>query len=103
MKLRFGYVLSVSISGAVLLMSAPWVGAPVASATNCPGGTTLDPKTGICWSQNSPSNSLGGSGNIPCLPGRIGLCMGALQNTPAPGAALKPVHPGGPAPRSWPK
>ncbi len=75
--------------------------APSATAGNCPGGQILDPRTGICWSQNSPSNSFGGSGNIPCLPGRLGLCLGALQNTPIPGAALQPQAPAG-ANRVWP-
>ena len=75
--------------------------APSATAANCPGGQILDPRTGICWSQNSPSNSYGGSGNIPCLPGRLGLCLGARQNTPIPGAALQPQAPAG-ANRVWP-
>ena len=82
-----------------LLVSAALVAAPTATSANCPGGSILDPTTGICWSQNNPSNSYGGSGNIPCLPGRLGLCLGALQNTPIPGAALKPQPPAGPAPR----
>ena len=75
--------------------------APSATAANCPGGQVLDPRTGICWSENNPSNSYGGSGNIPCLPGRLGLCLGALQNTPIPGAALQPQAPAG-ANRVWP-
>ncbi|MFN8044012.1 MAG: hypothetical protein U0S13_11825 [Mycobacterium sp.] len=75
--------------------------APTATAATCPGGQILDPTTGICWSQNNPSNSYGGSGNIPCLPGRLGLCLGALQNTPIPGAALQPQAPAG-ANRVWP-
>ena len=75
--------------------------APSPTAANCPGGQILDPRTGICWSENNPSNSYGGSGNIPCLPGRLGLCLGALQNTPIPGAALQPQAPAG-ANRVWP-
>ncbi|AQT79789.1 hypothetical protein B1R94_11705 [Mycolicibacterium litorale] len=87
---RSSSLLAAAIcTGAVLL--SPVLGAPTGSAATCPGGTILDPTTGTCWSQNAPSNSYGGSGNIPCLPGRIGLCLGALQNTPIPGAALKPV------------
>ncbi|MGV0780225.1 hypothetical protein [Mycolicibacterium peregrinum] len=87
-----------------MLASAVLAAAPSATSAPCPGGSTLDPTTGICWSENSPSNSLGGSGNIPCLPGRLGLCLGALQNTPVPGAALQTTHPAaGPAPRSGPK
>lgn len=75
----------------------------VRTSAPCPGGSTLDPTTGICWSENSPSDSLGGSGNIPCLPGRLGLCLGALQNIPVPGSALQTTYPpAGPAPRSGP-
>ncbi len=87
-----------------MLASAFLGAAPPATAAPCPGGSTLDPTTGVCWSENSPSNSLGGSGNIPCLPGRVGLCLGALQNTPIPGSALRTSYPpAGPAPRSGPK
>ncbi len=69
-----------------------------ADAAPCSGGQWQDPITGVCWSQNSPSNSYGGSGNIPCLPGRLGLCMGALQNTPVPGATLPGANRNG----TWP-
>lgn len=87
-----------------MLASVVLATAPGATSAPCPGGSTLDPTTGICWSENSPSNSLGGSGNIPCLPGRLGLCLGALQNTPVPGSALQTTYPpAGPAPRSGPK
>ncbi|AIY47153.1 hypothetical protein [Mycolicibacterium fortuitum] len=87
-----------------MLAAAVLASAPAATSAPCPGGSTLDPTTGICWSENSPSNSLGGSGNIPCLPGRLGLCLGALQNTPVPGSALQTTYPpAGPAPRSGPK
>ena len=64
------------------LAAGAMTAAPTARSAMCPGGTVLDPITGVCWSQNNPSNSWGGSGNIPCLPGRLGLCLGALQNTP---------------------
>ncbi len=95
--------LFVAFVGTWMLAPAALMAAPSASSANCPGGQIADPITGLCWSQNAPSNSYGGSGNIPCLPGRLGLCLGALQNTPIPGAALKPQPPAGPAPRtSWP-
>ena len=94
------------LCGVALASGTALIEAPTAAAA-CPGGTILDPRTGVCWSQVSPSNSYGGSGNIPCLPGRLGLCLGALQNNPVPGAALRPQAPAGPAPRSggrgtWP-
>lgn len=92
-------VLTV-LCGVALASGTALIEAPMAAA--CAGGTVLDPRTGICWSQVNPSNSWGGSGNIPCLPGRLGLCLGALQNTPIPGAALRPQPPAGPAPRSGP-
>jgi hypothetical protein len=90
------------VCGAALASGTAVIQAPPAAAA-CPGGTILDPRTGICWSQVNPSNSYGGSGNIPCLPGRLGLCLGALQNTPIPGAALQPQPGAGPAPRSGPR
>ncbi len=100
---RSSNLLAAAICSGLVLLSAPVLSAPIASSATCPGGSILDPTTGTCWSQNAPSNSYGGSGNIPCLPGRVGLCLGALQNTPIPGAALKPAPPPGPAPRSsWP-
>lgn len=80
------------------LLAAPLIVGSAANGASCPGGQWSDPITGVCWSQNSPSNSYGGSGNIPCLPGRLGLCLSALQNTPVPGATLPGPNPNG----SWP-
>ena len=79
------------------LVSAPMIASPADAAT-CPGGQWEDPITGVCWSQNSPSRSYGGSGNIACMPGRLGLCLGALQNTPVPGATLPGANRNG----TWP-
>jgi hypothetical protein len=90
-------LLAAAALGGALVVT-PMVTATPADAASCPGGQWQDPLTGVCWSQNSPSNSYGGSGNIPCLPGRLGLCMSALQNTPIPGATL----PGPNANGSWP-
>lgn len=95
-------VLPVLLCGATLAASA-LMALPTAASAPCPGGSVLDPTTGICWSENNPSNTLGHSGNIPCLPGRLGLCLGALQNTPQPGSALHTQPPAGPAPRTGPK
>ena len=100
-RIRAAKALLSSLSG-VVLASAALIAAPQAASEFCPGGTIGDPITGVCWSQNNPSNSWGGSGNIPCLPGRLGLCLSALQNTPVPGAALRPMPPAGPAPRVGP-
>jgi hypothetical protein len=90
-----GLMLATTFGG--LLMATQIVTAPPAQAA-CGGGQWQDPITGVCWSQNNPSNSYGGSGNIPCMPGRLGLCLGALQNTPIPGATLPGANRNG----SWP-
>jgi hypothetical protein len=40
----------------------------------------------MCWSQNGQGQAYGGPGDGPCLPGRLGNCIGTLQNvSPAPG------------------
>jgi len=90
-------LLAAAALGGALIWT-PAISASPAGAAPCSGGQWQDPITGVCWSQNSPSNSYGGSGNIPCLPGRLGLCMAALQNTPVPGATL----PGANANGTWP-
>lgn len=90
-------LLAAATLGAGLL-GVPMMGAVPAGAAPCAGGQWADPVTGVCWSQNNPTNSYGGSGNIPCMPGRLGLCLSALQNTPIPGATLPGPNRNG----SWP-
>lgn len=83
------------------LISSPLVTAPPAHAA-CTAGQVADPITGVCWSQASTTLGISGTGGT-CLPGRLGLCLGALQNSQIPGAALRPMPSAGPAPRaSWP-
>lgn len=91
-------LLAAACSGAVLYGPA----APTASAAPCAGGTIPDPKTGICWSQSQGNIVISGTGGT-CLPGRLGLCLGALQNSQIPGATL-PINTGGATsrPGSWP-
>ncbi|MBU9765571.1 hypothetical protein FR943_17170 [Mycobacterium sp. TNTM28] len=101
-RTRAPELLLATLCSAVLA-SAVVTAAPSAHSAPCPGGAVLDPITGVCWSQNDPTNTLGRSGNNSCMPGRLGLCLGALQNTPTPGSALKTQPPAGPAPRSGPK
>ena len=101
-RTRTAKLLLSSLCGAALV-SAAMTAAPQSASGVCPGGSDADPITGVCWSQNNPSNSWGGSGNISCFPGRLGLCLGALQNTPIPGAALREMPAAGPAPRSGPR
>lgn len=100
MKIRFrirGLLMASACAG--MFVAVPLVGAPSAFAA-CPGGQVQDPITGLCWTSNSPGM---GSSYGTCLPGRLGLCLGALQNQPVPGAALSTAPPAGPAPRtSWP-
>lgn len=101
-RTRTPALLLATLCSAVLAWAVVTV-APMATSAPCPGASILDPTTGVCWSQNNPSNSKGGSGNIPCLPGRLGLCLGALQNTPIPGTALQTHPPAGAAPRTGPR
>jgi len=69
------------------LLYSPPAPAPAASAANCPGGSISDPITGVCWSQSKGSIGITGTGGT-CLPGRLGLCMAALQNSQIPGATI---------------
>lgn len=93
-------VLAAVCGGAVLV--APMMAASPASAAPCPGGTIADPVTGVCWSQYQGSVGITGTGGV-CLPGRLGLCMAALQNSQMPGANLPDNAPAGPnRVSSWP-
>jgi hypothetical protein len=83
------------------LLSAPIVTAPSAFAAPCPAGTIADPVTGVCWSQSQGSIGITGTGGV-CLPGRLGLCLGALQNSQMPGANLPTNTTAGPNRTSWP-
>lgn len=86
-------LLAAVCSGALLYGPA----APSASAAPCAGGFISDPVTGVCWSQSKGSIGISGTGGT-CLPGRLGLCMGALANSQLPGANL----PDNPNYSSWP-
>lgn len=93
-------LFAAAVLGAALV-SAPVIGAPSAGAMNCPAGTVLDGRTGICWQQGQGITGLTGTGGM-CLPGRIGLCLGALQNSQLPGANLPTNTSAGPNRTSWP-
>jgi hypothetical protein len=82
-------------------VSAPIIGAPLSLAAPCPGGNIADPITGVCWSQSQGSIGITGTGGV-CLPGRLGLCLGALQNSQIPGATLPTNTTAGPNRTSWP-
>lgn len=94
--------LLVAAACAAGLLSSPLVSAPSAHAA-CTGNQMSDPVTGVCWSPSQFGSGISGTGGT-CLPGRLGLCLGALQNSQVPGANLSPQPPAGPAPRpgSWP-
>lgn len=62
-----------------LLMAAHLLAAPPARA--CPPGQLEDTVTGMCWSQNGQGQAYGGPGDGPCLPGRLGNCIGTLQKS----------------------
>lgn len=46
-----------------------------------------DPNSGNCWQMTDKGSPTVGGG--PCLPGRVGTCLGYLHNNPyAPGDTL---------------
>jgi len=103
MRIRFrASMLLLAVICGGLILSAPSMAAPPVSV--CPGGKVVDPVTGVCWSVKPVPYDPGSSSLRRCLPGRLGLCLGALQNNPIPpGVMLHPAPPAGPAPRtSWP-
>ncbi|MEI7914028.1 MAG: hypothetical protein WCH82_04715 [Mycobacteriaceae bacterium] len=90
-------LLLATVCGAAILYGPAAPTAPIASAAPCAGGFISDPVTGVCWSQSKGSIGISGTGGT-CLPGRLGLCLGALQNSQIPGANL----PTNPNYNSWP-
>ena len=72
------WLVAVTVGG--VLTSAQLVTAP--RAQGCPAGQVEDSVTRMCWSQSGQ----GGSG--PCLPGRLGSCLGTLEKS-APAAGAK--------------
>lgn len=73
-------LLAVTVGG--LLMSTQLVTAP--PAHGCLAGQVEDPVTRMCWSQSGQGETYGGVDG-PCLPGRLGNCVGTLQKS-LPGA-----------------
>jgi len=94
-------LLLAAVCGGALL-SVPLITAPPAAA--CSAGEVSDPVTGICWDATSTGSvTLTGTGGT-CMPGRLGLCLGALQNSQIPGENLQPQPAAGPSrqPGTWP-
>lgn len=99
-------LLTAAIAG-VLTLSAAVLPAPPADATvTCAPNQKVDGRTGLCWGVqdfNNLGNARGVGGTAPCMPGRLGLCLGAAQNGINPGDTLRTKPPAGPAPRTtWP-
>ena len=69
------------------LLSTPVLTAPPAQAAPCTAGQVADPITGVCWNSTQMGTGISGTGGT-CLPGRLGLCLGALANSQLPGANL---------------
>lgn len=90
-----GLMLATTFGG--ILMAAQIVTASPAQAA-CNGMT--DPVTGLCWTGSAAGSGVSGTGGT-CLPGRLGLCLGALQNSQVPGANL-PKNTGVGGLQSWP-
>ena len=78
-------LLAAALGAGVL--TAPVLTAPPAQAAPCTGGAVADPITGVCWAPSQFGSGISGTGGT-CLPGRLGLCLGALQNSQLPGANL---------------
>ncbi len=60
---------------------------PASPGQNCAAGYMADPNSGNCWQMTDKGSPTVGGG--PCLPGRVGTCLGYLHNNPyAPGDTL---------------
>ena len=99
-------LLTAAIAG-VISLSAPVMSTPLAEATvTCPPNQQVDARTGLCWGKQDMNNlgtARGMGGTAPCMPGRLGLCLGAIANGVTPGDTLRTKPPAGPAPRTtWP-
>lgn len=67
----------ITVAPAVAAPTLPHL--PATPGQNCAAGFLADPNSGNCWQiVNNGSPTVGG----PCLPGRVGLCVGYLANNP---------------------
>ncbi len=89
-----GFAISVAVLLGAGLVSVSLLAAPVAYA-GCPEGQMYDSVSRMCWSQTGQGQSYGGPGDGPCLPGRVGGCIGSLQQ----GSAIYITVPGA---TTWP-
>ncbi len=89
-----GFAISVAVLLGAGVVSVSLLAAPVAYA-GCPEGQMYDSVSRMCWSQTGQGQSYGGPGDGPCLPGRVGGCIGSLQQ----GSAIYITVPGA---TTWP-
>ena len=94
--LRVSGVLVGVLFGALSVLpaqAAPLI--PASPGQNCAAGYLADPNSGNCW-ERAGSGGAPTIGGGPCMPGRIGTCIGYLANNPmSPGDTL-------PGASSWP-
>lgn len=89
----------LAMTMSTLVMSAQLLTAPPARA--CADGQLEDTVTGMCWSQSGQGESYGAPAEGPCLPGRLGNCVGTLQkSSPSTAGAPNPAIPCGFGPDS---
>lgn len=89
LRLKMSAVL-FGAAAATICVAAPGAAVPAVPASpgsNCVAGYMTDPNSGNCWQTvGNGSPTIGGG---PCMPGRIGTCLGYLANNPfAPGDTL---------------
>ena len=72
--------LLVAALGTLVVSSALIAAAP--AYASCPAGQFEDPTTRMCWTQIAPDLAAGMSGEGPCLPGRLGNCVGSVYSSP---------------------
>ena len=89
-------LVAVCVGG--LVTAAQLLAAPFAQA--CPPGQLEDTVTRMCWSQAGPGDTRGGPEGAPCLPGRVGNCLGSLAKSSTPGAGGNAAVPCGFGPDS---
>lgn len=78
-RITLSALLLTATVGGLIAIALP--GAPTVNA--CQPGQLEDVVTRMCWSQTGQGESYGGPGDGPCLPGRIGSCLGSLQRGPS--------------------
>ncbi|MGI9124152.1 MAG: hypothetical protein ACR2JM_05305 [Mycobacterium sp.] len=82
-RLKASAVLFGAVTAAVFAVD-PAQAAPPAPASpgqNCAAGYMADPNSGNCW-QMAGTGGAPTIGGGPCMPGRIGTCVGYLANNP---------------------